>query len=57
MLEAFEALGDWSWAGPLLWYSYRDRGTDAGDREDWFGLRRDDGSAKPGLVTFRAAAG
>ncbi|MBA2624693.1 MAG: hypothetical protein H0U89_03705 [Acidimicrobiia bacterium] len=57
VVEAFEALGDWSWAGPLLWYSHRDRGTDAGDREDWFGLRRHDGTAKPGLVTFRAAAG
>ncbi|WP_196053558.1 cellulase family glycosylhydrolase [Paracoccus lichenicola] len=35
------------WLGPLFWYSYRDRGTDPEDREDWFGLIAGDDRPKP----------
>lgn len=31
----------------LFWYTQTDSGTDASNREDFFGLRRADGSAKP----------
>lgn len=35
------------WIGPLFWYSYRDLGTDAEDREQWFGLLAEDSRPKP----------
>jgi polysaccharide biosynthesis protein PslG len=44
------------WTGPLFWYSYLDRGTNASDREDFFGLVRHDGAPKPAYWTFRALA-
>jgi hypothetical protein len=43
---------DWPWSGPIFWYSARDRGTDAGDREANFGLVRMDFSAKPAYAAF-----
>jgi hypothetical protein len=47
---AREALTAWHakpFAGPLFWYSIRDRSTQGTDREDFFGLLRHDGSRKP----------
>lgn len=41
-------------AGPLLWYSGRDTGTDAGDREQHFGLLRYNGSAKRAYAAVAA---
>lgn len=51
--DAFATLGRWPWAGPLLWYSHRDTGTDPADREQNFGLLRHDFTAKPALRAFR----
>ena len=39
----------------LFWYSDRDLGTDTSSRENFFGLRRADGSAKPALSALRKA--
>ncbi|MFC8427005.1 cellulase family glycosylhydrolase [Streptomyces sp. NPDC057253] len=39
----------------LFWYSERDAGTDTSSRENFFGLRRADGSAKPALGALRKA--
>jgi hypothetical protein len=44
------------WAGPLIVYSYEDNGTNETDREDYFGLVRHDGSAKPALAAFTSIA-
>jgi hypothetical protein len=44
------------WAGPLIWYSYRDRGIDVSDREDFFGLVRADGTRKPAYFAYQRAA-
>lgn len=44
------------WAGPLLWYSYQDLGTDPGESEDWYGLLRHDGDPKPAFFTFQEQA-
>jgi hypothetical protein len=44
-----------SWSGPLFWYSLRDAGTNAADREHNFGLVRRDFSAKPSLAAYVAA--
>ncbi|MFF9011758.1 cellulase family glycosylhydrolase [Streptomyces sp. NPDC014870] len=37
----------------LIWYAERDLGTDRRDSENFFGLRRADGSAKPALDALR----
>jgi polysaccharide biosynthesis protein PslG len=44
------------WAGPLIWYSFRDRGGDTSDRENFFGLVRADGTRKPAYFTYQRAA-
>ncbi|PZQ50774.1 MAG: hypothetical protein DI556_06555 [Rhodovulum sulfidophilum] len=44
------------WAGPLLWYSYRDLGTDPADSEDWYGLVGPGRTPKPAYAAFRALA-
>jgi hypothetical protein len=36
--EAYTAWSQWSYTGPLFWYSYRDAGTDPADIESNFGL-------------------
>ena len=50
--EAFEQWIAWPWTGPLLVYSWRDRGTDEGEREDNFGLVDHDRRPKPALETL-----
>ena len=39
----------------LFWYTQTDTGTDVSNRENFFGLRRFDGSAKPAYEAFRQA--
>jgi polysaccharide biosynthesis protein PslG len=51
--EAHRAWFAQPYAGPMFWYSHRDRGTGS-DREDHFGLLRADGSAKPALAAYAA---
>lgn len=52
---AYELVASYSWAGPLFWYTYQDSGTDRTNPEDWFGLVRYDGTAKPALAAYKAA--
>jgi hypothetical protein len=47
----------WRWAGPSFLYSLRDRGTNAADLEQNFGLVRNDWSKKPAYEAFRRIAG
>jgi hypothetical protein len=42
------------YAGPLFWYSARDTGTSATDREQHFGVLRNDGSHKPAYATLQS---
>lgn len=44
-----------SYIGAFYWYSYKDLGTDKSDSENFFGLRRFDGSAKPAWQSLRSA--
>jgi hypothetical protein len=49
------ALAAWvarTWAGPILWYSMRDRTADRSAREDNFGLLRHDFAPKPAYRAF-----
>jgi polysaccharide biosynthesis protein PslG len=41
--------------GGLFWYSYQDLGTDPSTPENFYGLRRFDGSEKPAYGAFQAA--
>jgi hypothetical protein len=41
--------------GGLFWYSYQDLGTDRSTTENFYGLRRYDGSPKPAYRAFRTA--
>jgi len=45
----------YSWAGPMVLYQLRDRGTDTSDRENFFGLQRADGTEKPAYQAVAAA--
>ena len=45
----------WSYVGPFFLYSLRDMGTNPTDREDNFGLLRNDYSPKPAMAAFDAA--
>jgi hypothetical protein len=55
LTEAYTSLSSARWAGPLLWFNYRDRGPDPADREQNFGLVTVTGQAKPALHAFVAA--
>jgi polysaccharide biosynthesis protein PslG len=46
----------WSFTGPLFWFSFRDAGTNPGDRDQNFGLVRHDFSPKPSFGAYQAAA-
>ena len=54
--EAYAAARALPWAGPLFWYSYRDRGTAPDDRENFFGLVANDFTPKPAFDAYRLSA-
>jgi polysaccharide biosynthesis protein PslG len=54
--EAYAAAAALPWAGPLFWYSYRDRGTAPDDRENFFGLVANDYARKPAFDVYRTSA-
>lgn len=51
--EAVAYVKQHPWLGPMMWYSYKDLGTDAGNTENFFGMLRADGSHKPVYDIFR----
>lgn len=52
LAEAYGALMDAPWAGPLLWFNFRDRGQDPSDPEQNFGLVTWTGFPKPAHAAF-----
>ena len=54
--QAVDLAGEESWAGPIFWYSYQDRGGSRGDTENWFGLVGPNGERKDAYHTFKAIA-
>jgi hypothetical protein len=52
LLAGYRDWMKWSFTGPLFWYSWRDTGVNAGDRESNFGLLAHDGTPKPALNAF-----
>ncbi|MBM3604778.1 MAG: hypothetical protein FJX25_08485, partial [Alphaproteobacteria bacterium] len=45
-----------AWAGPILWYSYQDRGGNTGDTENWFGLVGPNGERKAAYYAYQEIA-
>jgi hypothetical protein len=52
----YRLFASYSWAGPMCWFRYDDKGTDPSDQSNFFGLLRFDGSRKPSYSTFVADA-
>jgi hypothetical protein len=50
--DVIAQLRTYSWAGPLLWYSFKDAGTTSDTVENFFGLVRADGTKKPAYQLF-----
>lgn len=50
--QAVDLASGYSWAGPILWYSYQDRGDVSGTTEDWFGLVGPNGERKDAYDVF-----
>jgi exo-beta-1,3-glucanase (GH17 family) len=54
MQSAYSNAQSYSWAGPLLWYSFKDFDTsDKTDRENHFGIVNSNWTKKPAFDTFR----
>lgn len=54
MYDAYRLWASYSWAGPLCWFDYRDKGTDTSDHGNFFGLYTNDGQPKIALQQFKA---
>ncbi len=52
----YRLFAGYSWSGPMCWFQYQDKGTDASVQSNFFGLIRFDGSHKPAYSTFVADA-
>lgn len=48
---------DYSWAGPIMWYSYEDYGGSTSTVENWFGLMSPNSTPKMAYFTFKSLAG
>ena len=54
MHDAYRLWAGYSWAGPLCWFDYRDKGTDTSDQGNFFGLYTNDGQPKLALAQFKS---
>jgi hypothetical protein len=52
LTTGYRLFNSYSWAGPMCWFDYEDKGTNAKDQHDWFGLRRANGTAKPAYTAL-----
>lgn len=54
MYDAYRLWAGYSWAGPLCWFDYRDKGTDTSDHGNFFGLYAKDGQPKVSLQQYES---
>jgi polysaccharide biosynthesis protein PslG len=54
MYDAYRLWATYSWAGPLCWFDYRDKGTDTSDHGNFFGLYAKDGQPKVSLQQYES---
>lgn len=50
--EAYRLAMTYDWAGPVMWYSFKDKGTDTNTMENFFGMLRFDSSPKPAYSIY-----
>jgi polysaccharide biosynthesis protein PslG len=51
--DAYTMWNSYNWTGPLLWYQYQDKCNNNSDTECFFGLKRYDGTPKPGYDAYK----
>jgi len=51
--DTIKSYREYDWVGPLFWYTLRDEATSTSTIENFFGLKRFDGSKKPAYDTLR----
>jgi polysaccharide biosynthesis protein PslG len=56
LTRAYKLWSSYSWAGPLIWFSYQDSGANLESREEFFGLTQADGAPKPAYFAFKELA-
>jgi hypothetical protein len=56
LTRGYELWSSYSWAGPLIWFSYQDIGVNPAVRDDFFGLTQADGAPKLAYFAFKALA-
>lgn len=54
--QAHDIAAGYSWAGPIMWYSYQDHGGSQYDYENWFGMITPNGEHKLVYDTYKAIA-
>ncbi|RAI57961.1 family 14 glycosylhydrolase [Roseicella frigidaeris] len=54
--EAVDLAHHESWVGPIMYYSYQDRGGNTGDSENWFGVVGPNGEHKAVYDAYKALA-
>lgn len=54
--EAADLASNTDWAGPIMWYSYKDRGGSHSDKENWFGIVGPGGQRKDAYYTYKSIA-
>jgi Cellulase (glycosyl hydrolase family 5) len=56
MRDAYRLWAGYSWAGPLCWFDFRDKGTDTSAKSNFFGLYTKDGQPKLALTEYQSLA-
>ena len=54
LADAVSLARGYAWAGPFMWYSYQDLGISPSTSENFFGIRRHDGTLKPVYTTLKS---
>lgn len=54
LTNGYRVFDSYSWAGPMCWFDYQDKGTDPRNQENWFGLRAHNGAPKPAYAAYAA---
>lgn len=52
LVDALRSIKKYPWAGPFFWYSYEDLSASTDTPENFYGIRRADGSTKPAYDVF-----
>jgi hypothetical protein len=56
LATAYRLFDTYSWAGPMCWFDYQDKGVDPSDQGNFFGLRRHNGTPKPAYTALATLA-